>query len=125
VFGDGSMLELSHKKLDVWKLSIDFTSAIYDLVKDFPTVENNGLKSQLRRAAVSIPSNIAEGCARQSIKEKKRFYEIARSSLVEIDTQLEIAKRLKYINESKIKALSETMNHIFAMLSNIIKKYSV
>ena len=116
------MLKLSHKKLDVWKLSIDFTSAIYDITKDLPNIENIGLKNQLRRAAVSIPSNIAEGCARKSIKEKKRFYEIARSSLVEIDTQLEIVNKLKYIDEAKIKSLSEDMNHIFAMLSNILKK---
>ncbi len=119
------MLELSHKKLDVWKLSMNFTFTIYEIVKDLPASENYGLKSQLRRAAISIPSNIAEGCARQSKKEKNRYYEIARSSLVEIDTQLEITKRLKYINENTIRSLDEPMNHIFAMLSNIIKKNRV
>ncbi len=116
------MLELSNKKLDVWKLSMDFTFAIYEIVKDLPVSENYGLKNQLRRATISIPSNIAEGCARKSKTEKNRYFEIARSSLVEIDTQLEITKRLKYINEDKTRSLGESMNHIFAMLSNIIKK---
>jgi four helix bundle protein len=116
------MLELSHKKLDVWKLSMDFTSDIYEITKILPQSENYGLQNQLRRAAVSIPSNIAEGSARKSKAEKNRYYEIARSSLVEIDTQLEITKRLNYIDDNKLITLSESMNHIFAMLSNIIKR---
>jgi four helix bundle protein len=101
---------------------MNFTFSIYEIVRGLPTSENYGLKNQLRRAAISIPSNIAEGCARKSKIEKNRYYEIARSSLVEIDTQLEIIKRLKYVNESKMKSLSEPMNHIFAMLSGIMKK---
>jgi len=116
------MLELSHKKLNVWKLSMEFTSDIYEITKNLPQSEKYGLQNQLRRAAVSVPSNIAEGAARKSKNEKNRYYEIARSSLVEIDTQLEITKRLNYINEEKLKTLIEPMNHIFAMLSNIIKK---
>jgi len=88
------VLELSHKNLDVWKLSMDFTFSIYKVVNVLPTTENFGLKNQLRRAAVSVPSNIAEGSERKSKTEKNRYYEIARSSLVEIDTQLEIFKRL-------------------------------
>ena len=78
------MLDLSHKKLDVWKLSMDFTLRIYEVVNSLPTSENYGLKNQLRRAAISVPSNIAEGSARKSKIEKNRFYEIARSSLVEL-----------------------------------------
>jgi len=101
---------------------MEFALSIYEIVKDLPVSENFGLKNQLRRAAISVPSNIAEGCARKSKIEKIRYYEIARSSLVEIDTQLDIINRLKYVNEIKIKSLNEPLNHIFAMLSNLIKK---
>ena len=80
------MLRLAHKQLEVWKVSIDLVSRIYDLTTDFPSSELSGITNQLRRASVSVPSNISEGAARSSHIERKRFYEIARSSLVEIDT---------------------------------------
>ena len=76
----------------------------------------------MRRAAISIPSNIAEGASRKSVVERKRFYEIARSSLVEIDTQLEISLKLEYCAIDKISDLSERMNHLFASISQLIKK---
>lgn len=76
----------------------------------------------MRRAAISIPSNISEGAARPSAKERRRFYQIARASLVELDTQLEIAHKLKYLREEDITEIDEKMNHAFAMLSNMIKK---
>ena len=115
------MLELSHKNLDVWKKSMNFTSKIYEMSSNFPQSEKYGLQNQLRRAAISIPSNIAEGASRKSKVEKSRFYEIARSSLVEIDTQLELTRRLKYIDENKLESLHDPINHIFAMLSQLIK----
>lgn len=87
------MIKLKHKELKVWKLSIDLIAAIYDLTTSFPTHERFGLTDQIRRSAVSVASNIAEGSSRSSGKERSRFYEIARSSLVELDTQLEIAVR--------------------------------
>jgi four helix bundle protein len=118
------MLELAHKKLDVWKKSLEYVSSIYKLTQSFPREEQFGLTSQLRRAAVSIISNIAEGFARSSKIETKRFLEIARSSLVEVDTQIEIAVSLKYLTERNIKELTELSNHIFAMLTNLIKKFS-
>jgi four helix bundle protein len=118
------MLELAHKKLDVWKKSLEYVSSIYKLTQAFPREEQFGLTSQLRRAAVSIISNIAEGFARSSKIETKRFLEIARSSLVEVDTQIEIAVSLKYITEGDITELTEMSNHIFAMLTNLIKKFS-
>ncbi|MCP5007151.1 MAG: four helix bundle protein, partial [Planctomycetes bacterium] len=90
------MLTLNHKRLDVWKMGVSFVGIIYELTKDFPKSESYGITNQLRRASVSIPSNIAEGASRDSVKDRKRFYEIARSSLVEIDTQLEISKMLNY-----------------------------
>ena len=94
------MLDLAHKKLDVWKRSVKLVSAIYRASSIFPGEERYGLTSQARRAAISTPANIAEGAARSSTKEKRRFYEIARSSIAELDTHLEIAIELDYTNES-------------------------
>jgi four helix bundle protein len=115
------MIKLNHKKLNVYKSSIDLVSEVYSLTKTFPPSENFGLVSQLRRASVSIPSNIAEGSARSSDAELKRFNQIARSSLVEIDTQIEIALKLGYLNEGDIEKLSDLSNQVFAMLSKMIK----
>ncbi|HLR26761.1 MAG TPA: four helix bundle protein [Fodinibius sp.] len=114
------MIELKHKKLNVWKVSMGLTANIYTVTNTFPKSELYGLTSQLRRASVSVPSNIAEGSARSSAKERRRFYEISRSSLVEIDTQIEIALRLGYISTSDIERMEEQINHTFAMLSNLI-----
>ena len=116
------MLKLNHKNLDVWKSSMNLAVQIYECTEGFPKLENYSLSNQLRRAAISIPSNIAEGAARKSSLERKRFFEISRSSLVEIDTQLEIANRLNYINDKVLDILGEQINHIFAMLSNLITK---
>lgn len=115
------MIKLKHKELRVWKSSLELAIVIYDLTSVFPKSEFYGLTSQLRRAVVSIPSNIAEGSARSSAKERIRFYEISRSSLVEVDTQLEIAHKLKFIENSRLDDLEEHLNHIFAMLSNLIR----
>jgi len=118
------MLNLAHKKLDVWKKSLLLVSEVYKLTQSFPREEQFGLTSQLRRASVSVISNIAEGFARSSELETKRFLDIARSSLVEIDTQIEIALKLRYLNEKDIIDLAESSNHIFAMLTKLIKKIS-
>ncbi len=104
-------------------MSISFVTMIYELTKDFPKSEIYGITSQLRRAAVSIPSNIAEGASRDSAKDRKRFYEIARSSLVEIDTQLEISMRLNYLNsQTDSEKIEETINSLFAMLTSLKEK---
>ena len=114
------MINLKHKKLNVWQKGIELTVAVYKITGLFPETELYGLSSQLRRAAVSITSNIAEGAARSSAKERSRFYEISRSSLVEVDTQLEIALKLKYIQQNDMKDLNDLLNHTFALLSNMI-----
>jgi len=116
------MLKLNHKNLQAWQLSIQFVSDIYKMTQQFPQIEMYGLTSQIRRAAISVPSNIAEGASRSSVNERKRFYEIGRSSLVEVDTQLEIAKNLSYISDPEISKISQQINHIFAALSNLIRK---
>ncbi len=116
------LLKTRHKNLDVWKAGVDFVSLIYRITASFPKDEMYALTNQLRRAAVSVPSNIAEGASRTSGAERKRFYSIARASLVEVDTQLEIALRLEYCTENDLLQIGEQLNHIFAMLSNLIQK---
>ena len=95
---------------------------IYKITSGFPKEELFALTNQLRRAAVSITSNIAEGSARKSVAERKRFYEIARASLAEVDSQLEISIRLDYLKEDSICELDELVNHNFALLTNLIIK---
>ena len=86
----------THKELDVWKLAIDFVVDIYQITKKFPKDERYGLISQMRRSAVSIPSNIAEGAARRTDKENIQFLHISLGSISELETQLIIANRLDY-----------------------------
>jgi four helix bundle protein len=114
------MLSLGHKNLDVWKKSIELVKIIYKSTENFPQKEIYGLTNQIRRASVSVPSNIAEGSARKSGLERKRFFEIARGSLVEIDTQLIIAKELNYIKEEELSIIEKYVIDVFSMLSNLI-----
>ena len=113
------MLELNHKNRDLWKVGIKFVIFIYEITEKFPKSELYGITNQIRRVAFSIPSNLAEGSSRRSPAERSRFFEIARSSLVELDTQIEIAIRL-VSNEMNSK-LDKMTNHLFALLSNLIK----
>jgi four helix bundle protein len=99
-----------------------FVSSIYQRSNFFPKVELYGITNQARKAAVSIPSNIAEGASRSSIKERCRFFNIACSSLEEIDTHIEISNRLGYLSTDNLDQLSATMNKIFAMLTKLIQK---
>ncbi|MFA7421083.1 MAG: four helix bundle protein [Melioribacteraceae bacterium] len=118
------MLELAHKKLDVWIASTELVKEIYSVTKFFPKEELFGITSQLRRASVSVVSNLSEGLARYSDNEKKRFLEIARSSLVEIDAQIELATQLDFCSKAQIRVIDELLNRNFAMLTNLVKKYS-
>ena len=92
----------SFEKLDVWKLSREFTKIVYKISKDFPDEEKFGLTSQIRRASVSITSNIAEGSARITGKEQARFSEISYGSLLEVLNQLIVAVDLEYISENEL-----------------------
>lgn len=109
----------SHKDLIVYQKSLDFIVMIYDCTANFPAEEKYGLISQLRRASVSVPSNISEGAGRKSKKEFAQFLYIALGSLNEVETQLEIAKRLKFIED--IEELINNLVHIKRMLLNLIK----
>lgn len=109
----------SHKDLTVYKSSIDLVVSVYNLTKNFPIEEKFGLTSQLRRASVSIPSNIAEGAARSSKKEFIKYLYISLGSLAEVETQLEIAGRLRFISENR--ELEEQSIYIRRMLLKLIQ----
>jgi len=108
----------THKDLDVWKLGIDLVEKIYQISSKFPSKEKFGLSSQIQRSAVSIPSNIAEGAARNSKKDYIRFLYISLGSLSELETQLIIAERIKYLDSLEIL---EDIKIIRKKLINLIK----
>ncbi len=91
---------MDHKELDAWNESVELSLLIYSVTKSFPKEEQYGLVQQIRRAAISIPSNIAEGCARESTKETIRFLHIALGSLAEMETQILISHRLGFIDNA-------------------------
>ena len=109
----------SHKDLKVWQESMDLVTEIYRLSDCFPENEKYGLISQIRRCAISIPSNIAEGCARKGNRELLQYLYVSLGSLAELETQYEIAQNLKYIKESE--EIRNKIIFIRIMLSNLIK----
>jgi len=111
-----------HKDLDVWKVAMQFAAEIYRVTEKLPKHELYGLTSQLRRAAVSIASNIAEGAARQSKKEFIQFLYCALGSATEVETQLEIVRMLEYLTESDLQPLFELRDRIARMLYGLIRK---
>jgi len=112
--------EYSYENLDVWKQGCDAAIRVYGLTKSFPREEVFGLTSQIRRAAVSIPSNIAEGFGRGTDKEKIQFYIIARGSVAEVKTQLFLAKELKYVEDEQYKIMADELTIIHKMLNKMI-----
>ena len=112
----------NYKDLNIWKRSIELVEDIYKLTKSFPKEELYGLTSQMRRAAVSIPSNISEGFTRFHNKEYKQFLYIALGSCSELSTQIIIASRLKYFDNNKIELLLNEIDEICRMTMNLIKK---
>jgi four helix bundle protein len=111
----------THKDLNVWKDGIDLVTLIYEKTKSFPKDELFGLTSQIRRSAISIPSNISEGAARESNKEFLRFLFISQGSLSELDTQLLIANNLKFLSEEDYVMLADKLISIRKMLAGLIK----
>jgi len=108
------------KELLVWQRSIDFVTNIYRSTGSFPKDEMYGLTSQIRRASVSIPSNIAEGNSRRSKPDHLQFLKIARGSCAEVETQLMISKNLNYLNEENYQKLNNNMIEISKMLNGLI-----
>ncbi|MDD4203385.1 MAG: four helix bundle protein [Candidatus Omnitrophica bacterium] len=109
----------THKDLDVYKLSVDFVAEIYDLTKNFPKEEIYALTSQMKRAAISIPLNIAEGAARNSKKEYVQFLYISLGSCSELETCVIIGEKLGYINDAE--KLNDKITRLKQMLLGVIK----
>ena len=113
--------ERPHKKLMVWQKGIEMVARIYSITESFPKKEEFGLVTQLRRAAVSVPSNIAEGLTRKSKADKLRFLNISQSSLSEIDTHLEISKRLNYLRDGQFESIETELVEIQKLLGGLIR----
>jgi len=110
----------SYKELIVWQKSMVLVKELYRLTESFPENEKYGLTSQMRRASISIPSNIAEGWGRLSRKNYVQFLRISRGSLFELETQILITKELNYINDSE--TIENLITEISKMLNSLIKK---
>jgi four helix bundle protein len=114
-------MEKPHKKLDVWQAAMKSTTMIYKLTNKFPEEEKFGLVYQMRRAAVSIPSNIAEGAGRQGKKEFKNFLSMAQGSLSELDTQMDLTILLGYLSEDEVKEVDGQLLRVDKMLTGLIR----
>ena len=115
-------LQLAHTKTDVFQQSKVLTLECYRLTKDFPNDEKFAMVQQIRRAALSVHLNIAEGCSRKSFAERKRFFEISRGSVIEIDTALGVAFELKYASLEKLQEAGKLIINCFKQLSALIGK---
>ena len=111
----------THKDLEVWKNSIDLVTSVYEITKTFPKYELYGLTSQIRRSAVSIPSNIAEGAGRNHNKEFIQFLYIALGSLAELETQLIISNKIQFLNEAFLNEIINKLNLIRSQITGLIK----
>lgn len=113
-------LQLAHTKLDVFEISKAFVLECYKATKNFPAEEKFAMTSQIRRAALSTHLNVAEGCSRKSLSERKRFYEVARGSVIEVDTALDIALSLNYCSNDELIFLGEKLIKTFKILCGMI-----
>lgn len=116
-------LTLNHQKLDLYGFSRTFVLECYRFSNKLPTEERFGMVTQIRRAALSVHLNIAEGASRKSEAERKRYYEIARGSIVEIDAALDIASDLGYFENFDFASLQENMIRTFKILSSLINPH--
>lgn len=114
--------EATYRKLKVWQKAMQLVTILYSELKFFPKEELFGLSSQIKRSAVSIPSNIAEGYGRDGKKDYLRFLNISLSSLFELQTQIEIAFNLKYLEKDSFEELYEHTREIERMLTSFIRK---
>ena len=114
-------LMMSHTKLDVYKTAKELILECYKQTSTFPNSEKFGLVSQIRPAAVSILLNLAEGAARKSNNERNRFYEIARSSVIEVETAIEISNDLGFMESEGTQKIGNLILREFQMLSRMIK----
>ena len=113
-------LQLNHQKLDIYSVSRTFIKECYFITKHFPPEEKFALVQQIRRAALSVHLNIAEGCSRKSETERKRFFEIPIGSIIEIDAALDVSEDLNYCKKEDLREIGLTMVRVFSMLSKMI-----
>lgn len=118
------MGDFFYKKVDAYHLAKEFVVYIYSLLERYPVFEQYSLCAQMRRAAISIPSNIAEGLGRNSIKERIHFIEIAFGSLTEISCQLDISQTLGYITEDELTEAEKTAQRLSKVMSGLKNHYS-
>ena len=112
----------TYRDLEIWKKGIEVVKDIYKLTQKLPKQEMYGLVSQMRRSAISVPSNVAEGFKRFHNKEYKQFLHMSLGSCAELETQITIAKELRCIQENEEAILLEKLDHIGRMISNLLKK---
>ncbi len=111
-----------HRDLKVWQKAMDLVVDCYRMTSTFPTSERYGLVSQVRRAAVSVPSNIAEGKGRDHLGDYLRFLSVAKGSLMELDTQIEIAYRLGFMETADSHSVEQTASEVGKMLTTLMKR---
>jgi len=114
-------LQLAHTKTPVFQESKKITLECYRLTRDFPAEERFSMVQQIRRAALSVHLNIAEGCSRKSETERRRFFEISRGSIIEVDAAIDIACGLKYKTEEELKPLGDHLINTFKQLTGLIR----
>jgi four helix bundle protein len=114
-------LELDHKKLLVTRTAQQLVLEVYKIANHFPSNEKYAMTSQVRRAALSVYLNISEGCSRSSAKERIRFFEIARGSLIEVDAAFDVAKGLNYLENLNVEVVGKKILDCFRLLSLLIK----
>jgi four helix bundle protein len=117
-------LQLAHTRIAIFEESRPLTLCCYKITKLFPSDEKFSMISQIRRAALSVHLNVVEGCSRKSALERRRFFEVARGSVLEIDAAIGIAVELGYCSESDLQGLSQLINENFRQLSALIKNAS-
>jgi four helix bundle protein len=115
-------LQLNHQNLEVYKATRRFVIECYSASKLLPSEERYNLVSQIRRAALSVHLNLAEGASRKSLAERKRFYEISRGSIIEIDTSLDLVVELGYCSKEQLDSLGNSLLDSFKLLSLLINK---
>ncbi|HET6722580.1 MAG TPA: four helix bundle protein [Chitinophagaceae bacterium] len=113
-------LQLAHTKLDVFRVSREFVLLCYKETRFFPSEEKFAMIQQIRRAALSVHLNVSEGCSRKSAVERKRFYEIARGSVIEIDAALDLALNPGYTSKERLADLGLMLVRTFQLISKMI-----
>ena len=117
-------LQLGHTKLDIFEKTKRLVLEVYKITKQFPPEERFALMQQIRRATVSVHLNVAEGFSRKSPLERKRFFETARGSLIEVDTGMGLAYELMYVKEEELKSTGELIIECFKQLSALINRFN-